>query len=180
MFNRIACLFVAGSLFAFSTVRAENPTKFTVKSAIDQNRFSLEENRGKTVVLHFLLKTECPFCLRYTRDYAELAARTPDVVHVFLKPDSEAEIKSWVSHLDAKGLKSLPTVYQDTDARLAKQFGIPDGYKFHGQTVHYPALVAIDTNGKELFRYVGKNNGDRMSVSNFAKKLESMQAMVAK
>jgi peroxiredoxin Q/BCP len=78
--------------------------------------------------LHFLLKTECPYCLRYTREYAQLAAKTPDVVHVFLKPDNDADIKSWVSHLDAKGLKALPTVYQDPDAKLAKQFGIPDGY----------------------------------------------------
>jgi peroxiredoxin Q/BCP len=30
--------------------------------------------------------------------------------------------------------------------------------------VHYPALLVLDTDGKEVFRYVGKNNGDRVSV----------------
>ena len=161
-------------------IRAENPTGFTVKSALDDTKFSLEEHRGKTVVLHFLLKTECPYCLRYTREFAQMSAKTPNVIHVFLKPDSEAEIKSWVSHLDAKGLKALPTVYQDPDAKLAKQFGIPDGYKFHGQSVHFPALIAIDGSGKEAFRYVGKSNSDRMSVSDFTKKLDSVMANAVK
>ncbi len=170
-------------LFAFflsttvhSTLLAENPKTFTVKSALDDTKFDLAENKGKTVVLHFLLKTECPYCLKYTRDYAQLAAKTPDVVHVFLKPDSAAEIKTWISHLDAKELKSLPTIYQDTDAKLAKQFGIPDGYKFHGQSVHFPALIAIDGNGKEAFRYVGKSNSDRLSTVDFEKKLKAMIA----
>lgn len=178
MFRRIVCLFVALSLVTpyAKSLRAENPKNFTVKSALDDTKFDLAENRGKTVVLHFLLKTECPYCLRYTREYAQLAAKTPNVVHVFLKPDSEAEIKAWVSHLDAEGLKALPTVYQDSNAKLAKQYGIPDGYKFHGQSVHYPALVAIDAFGKEAFRYIGKNNGDRMSVADFTKKLESTMA----
>ncbi len=43
--------------------QAENPTDFTVQSALDDTKFQLSEHRGKTVVLHFLLKTECPYCL---------------------------------------------------------------------------------------------------------------------
>ena len=173
MFSRTVCLCLSLSLSALvaSSLRAENPATFTVKSALDDKKFDLAENRGKTVVLHFLLKTECPFCLRYTRDYALLAAKTPNIVHVFLKPDSEADIKSWVSHLDDKGLKALPTVFRDADAKLAKQFGIPDGYSFHGQSVHYPALIVLDGTGKEAFRYVGKSNRDRMPVDDFTKKL---------
>lgn len=175
MLKKIVCLFVVLSFVAVSGIasRAENPKTFSVKSALDDTKFDLVENRGKTVVLHFLLKTECPYCLRYTREYSLLAAKTPEVVHVFLKPDSEAEIKTWVSHLDPKGIKALPTIYRDGDAKLAKLYDIPDGYKFHGQSVHYPALVALDGTGKEMFRYVGKNNGDRMSVNDFTKKLEA-------
>ena len=181
MFRKIVCVIAIGLMASFATsLLAENPTSFTVKSALDDTKFVLEENRGKTVVLHFLLKTECPYCLRYTREYAQLAVKTPDVVHVFLKPDSEVDIKSWVSHLDAKGLKALPTVYRDPDATLAKRFSIPDGYKFHGQSVHYPALVAIDASGKEAFRYIGKSNGDRMSISDFTKKLESTMTKAVK
>lgn len=30
------------------------------------------------------------------------------------------------------------TVDRDPKARLAKDFDIPDGYAFHGQTVHFP------------------------------------------
>ena len=145
---------------------------FTVKSATDDSTFQLSKHRGQVVVLHFLLKTECPFCLRYTHDYSVLAEKNPEVVHVFLKPDSEAEIKSWAEKLDKNDLKNLPKVYRDPDAKLADEFKIPNGYKFHGQTVHYPALVALDGKGKELFRYVGKSNSDRMSVGDFTAKLK--------
>jgi len=32
---------------------------------------------------------------------------------------------------------------------LAKEFIIPDGYKFHGQTVDFPALVLLDESAEE-------------------------------
>ena len=123
--------------------------------------------------MHFLLKTECPYCLRYTHEYAKLAAKSPDVVHVFLKPDSAADIKQWASHLDKADLKNLPNIYRDADAKLAQQFKVPNGYKFHGQSVHFPALIALDGQGKEMFRHIGKSNSDRMSTADFAKKLDS-------
>jgi peroxiredoxin Q/BCP len=170
--HRIPVLTVIVTLLAFAlTLRAGNPADFTVESPLDGSQFQLSQHRGKVVVLHFLLKTECPFCLKHTHDYAALAATTPDVVHLFLKPDSAAEIKAWAGKLSKDDLKELPRIYRDPDATLAKQFGIPDGYEFHGQTVHFPALVVLDGNGKELFRYVGKNNSDRMKPKDFSAKL---------
>ena len=85
----IATVFVILTVITFLKLNAENPTEFTVMSAEDDSKFQLSENRGKTVVLHFLLKTECPYCLRYTHEYAKLAAKSPDIVHVFLKPDTQ-------------------------------------------------------------------------------------------
>jgi peroxiredoxin Q/BCP len=161
---------LAGAFMA----RAENPADFTVDSAVDGSQFQLSKQRGKVVVLHFLLKTECPFCLKHAHDYAALAATTPEVVHVFLKPDSVAEIRAWAGKLSKDDLKELPRIYRDPDATLAKQFGIPGGYQFHGQTVHFPALVALDAKGKELFRYVGKNNSDRMKPEDFTVKLAEL------
>ncbi len=156
-------------------VLAENPTEFSLQSALDDSKFELSAYQGKTVVLHFLLKTECPYCLKHTQNYARLAEKTPDIVHVFVKPDSVQEIKSWASNLDKKGLDKLPKIFRDPSAELAKKFGIPDGYSFHGQKVHFPALVALDGNGKEIFRYVGESNADRMSTKDFMAKLEEMQ-----
>lgn len=173
--KKLIPLLIAIALLALlsKSMQAENPQDFTVVSPVDGSKFTLSEHRGKTVVLHFLLKTECPICLRYTHEYAVLSATTPDIVHVFLKPDSNEEIKAWVAHLDEKDLKKLPTIYRDVDAGLAERFGVPDGYRFHGQNVHYPALIAIDRTGKEILRYVGKSNTDRLSAKDFAAKLAS-------
>ncbi len=156
-------------------VLAENPDDFTVKAVLDESEFRLSDHRGKVVVLHFLLKTECPVCLRHTHDYAALAATTPDVIHLFLKPDDEDEIKEWAAKLKDDDLAKSLRLHRDPNARLAEQFGIPDGYAFHGEVVHYPALVALDGSGKELFRYVGKNNSDRMSPADFIAKLKEAQ-----
>lgn len=165
--NSVAVLLILS--LAVQVGRA-NPDDFTVKSATGTNAFKLSEAKGKFVALHFLLKTECPYCLRHTHDYARKSADDSQVIHVFLKPDTAAEIKAWASKLGEDSLKV--TIYRDPEAALAKAYGIPDGYPFHGQTVHYPALVLLDRNGKEVFRYVGKNNADRLSYEKFAAKLQ--------
>ena len=151
---------------------ASNPAgSFTLESPTHGTTFSLPDQNGKLVVLHFLLKTECPFCLKQAHDYAQLPKSNPEVCHLFLKPDSSDEIKVWAGKISQEGLKNPPVIYRDPDARLAREFGIPDGYQFHGQTIHYPALVLLDSSGKELFRYVGKDNTDRMKPQDFIARL---------
>jgi peroxiredoxin Q/BCP len=172
---RVALQFVFCLLMSACVSQAENPSNFKVNSVLDDATFELSEHKSKIVVLHFLLKTECPVCLKYTHDYAALAETTPDVIHVFLKPDSDRDIRAWAESLDEKGLQSLPKIYRDVDAKLAAGFRIPDGYKFHGQTVHYPALIILDGDGKEQFRYVGKSNADRLSVKDFEAKLAELK-----
>ena len=165
-------LVLAALLFAGSLLHASGaPADFTVRSPISGEAFRLSEARGKYVALHFLLKTECPYCLKHTRTYDEKAATVPGVIQVFLKPDGDAEIKKWATKLGDVG----PTIYRDADAALAKQFNIPDGYKFHGQTGHYPALVLLGPDGREVFRQVGKSNLDRLPFDKFAAKVAELK-----
>ena len=149
-----------------------NPQDFTVQSVTGTNVFKLSDAKGKFVALHFLLKTECPYCIRLTHEYAQKSANDSRVVHVFLKPDTEAEIKQWAGKLGDDSFKV--NIYRDPDAKLAKAFNIPEGYKFHGQTVHYPAFVLLDGSGKEAFRHIGRSNADRLSYDKFAAKLEEL------
>ena len=178
----LALAVVAFLLSASSFVFAQSVENFTLEAIVEdskskvESKFELEDHKGKTVVLHFLLKTECPFCLKYTNQYAQLAATTPDIVHLFIKPDSEKDIRAWVKQLVKMEGVTQPTIYRDAGAKLAKRFEIPDGYQFHGQSVHFPAMVVLDGDGKEMFRYVGKNNSDRMPKDEFVKKLKSMTA----
>jgi len=146
--------------------QAAIPENFTLASPVDDSRFALEEARGKMVALHFLLKTECPHCLGHVREYASKAPQVAGVKHVFIKPDAEEEIKGWATKLN-----SPLSVYRDPDAQWAKAFNIPDGFQFHGESVHYPALVLLDGKGKEIFRHVGKDNSDRLSFAKFAEKV---------
>lgn len=148
---------------------------FTVEAPSTGQKFRLAEARGKYVALHFLLKTECPVCLRHTREHHRRSAEVADLLPVFLKPDAAEEIKAWTGKLGEEAT-SQPVIYRDPDAGLAKQFGIPDGYAFHGQTVHFPALVLLDPEGKEVFRYVGKHNGDRLGFDALTAKLAELRA----
>ncbi|WP_157605132.1 TlpA family protein disulfide reductase [Schlesneria paludicola] len=174
-----SAVFLFVSLVAVA-VHAEGIKDVTLESPTHGTTLTLSEQKGKVIVLHFLLKTECPYCLKYTREYAKLAGSNHDVLHLFLKPDSVDEIKAWSLKLGPQDLKDLPVIYRDPDARLATQLGIPDGYKFHGETVHFPALVVLDSAGQELFRYVGKNNSDRMKPDDFSAKLKSAMKNQAK
>ena len=153
-------LVLALTLTSLSLSAAEAVPEFTLKSATSDASFKLSAQKGKIVVLHFLLKTECPFCLRHTREYMSMTKDLPNTVQVFIKPDAEADIRQWAGKLPPESVKTDP-IFRDADATLAKAMNIPDGYKFHGQVVHYPALVLINTKGEEVFRYVGKNNSDR-------------------
>ena len=162
----------AFALLLFSiNIQAQNIKDFTLTSVTDNSTFNLNKSKGKFVALHFLLKTECPYCIRHTSEYFDKATTLPDVIQVFIKPDSEKEIKEWASKL--KSTNALP-IYQDQDAKLADQFNIPNGYKFHGQVVHYPALILLNKKGEEVFRYVGKNNSDRFSFDQLKTKIESL------
>lgn len=161
-------LLVIFSVFSI-TVQAQYFKDLRLSSVTDNSTFILRKAKGKYIALHFLLKTECPYCIRHTSEYFERANELPNVVQVFIKPDNEQEIKAW-----ANKLKNAFPIYQDTDAKLADQFNIPSGYKFHGQVVHYPAMVLLNKKGKELFRYVGKNNADRFSFDKLKMKIEEL------
>lgn len=151
------------------------PTDFSVTSG--NRTFKLFEARGKFVALHFLLKTECPYCQQYVAETARRAPEVAGVVHVFLKPDSEEEIKAWSDKLQQTGVAA--TIYRDPDAKLAQEFKIPDGYEFHGQSVHYPALVLLGPDAQEVFRYVGKDNTDRLPFDRFAAKVAEVSKNAA-
>ncbi len=163
------------ALVLFSTeTQAQKIENFTLPSVTDNSTFALSKSKGKYVALHFLLKTECPYCIRHTSEYFEKASSLQNVIQVFIKPDEEKEIKEWVSKL--KSNKSLP-IYQDLNAKLADQFKIPSGYSFHGQVVHYPALILLNKNGEEVFRYIGKNNSDRFSFDQLKAKIVELDGL---
>lgn len=142
-----------------STAAGEPPHigDFTLPHFAGGPPFRWAESRGKYVALHFLLKTECPVCLRHTRTHLKRAQELPEARQIFIKPDSEPEIRQWAKDLPA----DLP-LYRDAEAALAVRLGIPGGYAFHGETVHYPALILVDPKGRECFRHVGKDNRDRI------------------
>ena len=155
---------------------------FTVHEADGPKVFKLSDARGKYVALHFLLKTTCPNCIRHTHTYTTRAPEVPGVIHIFLKPDTEEEIRAWSVKLNSRYAdqtdaenSDLPVIYRDPDARLAKRFEIPYGHKFHGQTVHYPALVILGPDGKKRFRYVGKSNKDRYPFDDFAARMAELR-----
>ncbi len=169
-----SCLFTLLFLLSLSLiVEAQTVKNIKLKSATDDHEFVLSKEKGKFVALHFLLKTECPYCIRHTQEYFSKAKTLKNVVQVFIKPDTELEIRAWSGKLAAEDLKNFP-IYRDPEAQLAKQLGIPDGYKFHNQIVHYPATILFDPKGKEVYRYVGKNNSDRLSFDQLASKVKEL------
>ena len=171
--SRILHSLVVGSVLAATSPLRSAPADFTVESVPAGKTFRLSEARGQFVVLHFLLKTECPICLRHVREHARRSTNLPGVIQVFLKPDTSEEILRWTGRLKTTPEDSI-TVYRDPDAALARAYEIPDGYFFHGERVHFPALLILNPDGREVFRQVGKDNTDRVSPAQLAAALKEL------
>jgi len=179
MIRRIAMV-AAGVMFLGGNAFGEaKRVDFALHQADGNKVFKLSEVKGKYVALHFLLKTTCPYCIKHTHDVTRRAGEMPDVVQIFIKPDTEEEIEKWSVRLGKKFEKGedahLPVIYRDPDAQLAKRFDIPFGYKFHGELVHYPALILLGPGGNEVFRYAGENNGDRFSFDQLKAKVAEVK-----
>jgi thioredoxin-dependent peroxiredoxin len=168
--KRYISLFIV--VFISLTASSQKIEDFSLKSVTDNSTFTLSKVKENFVVLHFLLKTECPYCIRLTNEYQEKASTLPGVIQVFIKPDSAQEIIKWATKIK-NNTNSLP-IYQDQDSKLADKLNIPSGYQFHGQIVHYPALIIVNKNGNEVFRYIGKNNTDRFSFENLKLEIEEL------
>ncbi len=171
----IAFIASASVVASASESTRKAPKDFTLE-AINGEDFKLSEAKGKFVVLHFLLKTYCPICQMHTRTYAQHAKEHPNAEFLFIKPDEKSETEKWMKGIPKDELKKAPTIYQDKNAMLAKAFGIPHGYKFHGEVVHYPAAIILGPDGKELFRHVGKKTQDRFTYEMFKKKMKELKA----
>ncbi|MFO0840564.1 MAG: YHS domain-containing (seleno)protein [Phycisphaerae bacterium] len=134
--------------------------------------FRSAEARGRFVALHFLLPDQCPYCTKLVSEYSEGSPSVAGVVHVFIKPDS-AEAAGALAKAAKAG--DDVTIYLDSDAKVAKQFKIPDGYEFHGRATRFPALVLLGPDGNEVFRHVGKDNTDRLPFDRFAAEVDRAQ-----
>ena len=156
-------------LIAAAPTTAPAPKDFTLEAVAPP--FKLSHAKGKFVALHFLLKTECPYCLKHVHTYSTRGSELADVMQIFIKPDAPEEIRKWATKIESP----QPIIYRDPTAALAQAFKIPHGYRFHAQVVHYPALVLLDGEGKEVFRYVGKDNSDRLPFDQFAAKLAELR-----
>ena len=111
-------LLISASMAVALSLNAQENSNIELPSATDQSTFSLNEVKTDFVALLFLFKTECPYCLRHTADYAA-KADLPEVTQIFIKPDSEEEIRSWTKYLDQDngGL----TIYR-AEATLARSW----------------------------------------------------------
>jgi peroxiredoxin Q/BCP len=167
-------LFLIVFIVLGNSLSAQGTADFTLMSATNDRQFTLSKAKGKFVALHFLLKTECPYCIRHTQDYLDKAPKLPDVIQVFVKPDTDEEIKEWATNLPSGETSGIP-IYRDPEAKLADRFKIPNGYQFHGQVVHYPALILLDPDGNEVFRYIGKDNSDRFPFEKLEAKIAELK-----
>lgn len=147
---------------------ASEPRTFTVGEG--GRVFDSASARGRYLVVHFLLGDECPYCARLMREYQDQLPTLAGVEQIFVQnipePAFEAALRS-----DPEGTSRL---YRDADGRLASAFKIPGGYRFHGMTMDYPAMVVLDRDGREVFRHVGANNTDRVPFDQFAAKIAEL------
>ncbi len=162
------------ALFQMSAKKV-NPVDFTLQSATDTSKFVLSQHKGKYVVLHFLIAKDDMHCTLQTGEYAFKCDQLPNVVQVFIKPNNKDAISKWVNNVPDMVLKKFQ-IYMDPDATLAKKFSVKSGLVFNGESMPYPTTIVLDGSGKEVYRYTGATNFDRLSFDKLAEKINELKA----
>lgn len=135
------------------------------------HRFDSTQAKGSLIAVHFLLGDECPFCMKLLNEYTASAASVAGVRHVFVQNISKEAFEKKLATLPEDQKASL---FRDVDGALSKRFNVKGGYQFHGMVMNYPALVLVNDSGKELYRYTGTSNADRLKFTDFSKKVAEL------
>lgn len=168
-FSRIGVASVA-AMIAFGSPRvfAQAPvTAHTLTAITDHHTFSIADAKGKYLALHFLTKTDTAECTAFVREFLRQGASVAGVMHVFIKPDSEGEVKAWAAQFK----DDAATIFLDPDSALAKDLKVPDGLSIGGTTSIYPVSIVFDPARQELFRHEGKAHHDHITFEAFKGKL---------
>jgi peroxiredoxin/YHS domain-containing protein len=170
-FSRIGLASLATMLaLASPSAFAQQPatTAHPLTAITDHHTFSLADSKGKYLALHFLTKTDTPECTKFVQDFLRAAPTVAGVMHVFIKPDSEGEVKAWSAQFN----DDAASIFLDPDGALAQDLNVPTGLSINGTTSTYPATIVFDMDGKELFRYEGKAHHDHLTFDDFKRQLE--------
>ncbi len=117
-------------------------TDFELRSG--DKSFKSRQAARRVNALHFLLKTECPYCLRYAQEYAAQAPSVAGVTHIFIKPDAEADIAAWQGSSQRPGRQASDLSRRRRQGRAA--FGLAADFDFHGTKSNHPALILLGPN----------------------------------
>lgn len=143
------------------------PTR-SLSAITDHHTFSIADAKGKYLALHFLTKTDTPECTAFVRDTLRAAPTVAGVLHIFIKPDSEGEVKNWAAQFN----DDASAIFLDPDSALAKDLKVPDGLSINGTSSTYPATIVFSPAGTELFRYEGKAHHDHITFEAFTRQLQ--------
>lgn len=149
---------------------AQQPTApaLTLTAITDHHTFSLADGKGKFLALHFLTKTDTPECTNFVHDFLRAAPTVAGVTHVFIKPDSEGEVKAWSAQFN----DDARSIFLDPNSALAQDLKVPTGLTINGTSSTFPATIVFDIAGKELFRYEGTAHHDHLTFDAFKRQLE--------
>lgn len=112
---------------------------------------------GTNCLILFLRGTWCPFCqkqlVQLAAQYEQLQSAKIQVIAVSCQ--SSSALQSYLAN------NPLPfPLLPDTSRAVAKAFGTHYWLRWEGINLSHPALFILDSEGRVLFRYVGKRMDD--------------------
>lgn len=139
----------------------------SLSAATDSHPFMIADAKGHYLALHFLTKTDTTECTAFVREYLRAAPGVAGVMHVFIKPDEQSEVKVWSMQFK----NDAAAIFVDKDSALANDLKVPGGLAIASTTSNFPATIVFDREGRELFRHVGKSHDDHMLFTEFAARI---------
>ena len=140
---------------------------------LDGRIVTLEQFRGRPLLMFFFRGTWCPNCRKQMEDIAQQWSRLESVSAVVgIAGQDAAGIRSYLEH------NPLPyPLLPDNDRQVIKNYGIYQAFGFNGFRVAYPTTILVDRKGIVRYCYVG-SQFDRPNLDNVIDEVQKLSGAV--
>ncbi len=151
------------------------PAPYWELLGIDGRKVSLDQFRGRPLLMFFFRGTWCPNCRRQMEDIRnqwERIAPLAQVVGVVGQGDRETA--------DYMARNQLPfPLLPDPSRSIIKSYGVYQFFSLNAFRIAHPTTLIIDSAGLVHFCYVGESQFDRPDLDHIVSELQNLRRLTA-
>ena len=142
---------------------------------VEGRRITLDQFKGRPLLLFFFRGTWCPNCRRQMESIAQEWKRVEPLASVV---GIVGQTTEGVSDYLARNPLPYPLL-ADPDRTVIKAYGVYQLFGPNGFRIAYPSTVLIDSRGVVQYCYVGESQFDRPDLDSIIKEVRSLSSPIS-